>query len=47
MAAQLSERLETHSISQESSSEHHNAGLDELSDEQLLVQIEDILYVCF
>lgn len=42
MAAPLSDRYDSHSISQESSSEHHNLGLDELSDEQIQTQIEDI-----
>lgn len=42
MAAQLSDRFDSHSISQESSSEHPAHSLEELSDEQILLQIEDI-----
>lgn len=36
------DRFETNSISQESNSEHPNLGLDELSDEQILNQIDEI-----
>ena len=42
MAAPLTDRYDSHSISQESSSEHHNQGLDDLSDEQIQNQIEDL-----
>lgn len=42
MAAPLSDRFDSHSISQESSSEHPAHSLDDLSDEQILLQIEDI-----
>jgi hypothetical protein len=43
MASFSSERYETHSISQESASEHHHHSLDELTDEQIQTQIEDIM----
>lgn len=42
MAAPLTDRYDTHSISQESTSEHHNQGLEDLSDEQIQNQIEEI-----
>lgn len=42
MAAPLTDRYDSHSISQESSSEHHNLGLDDLTDEQIMNQLEDI-----
>jgi hypothetical protein len=45
MANQLSDRFDSHSISQESTSEHHHIGLDELTDDQLLNQIDDLLLV--
>ena len=37
------DRFDTHSISQDSTSEHHHFGLDELSDEQILNQIDEIV----
>jgi hypothetical protein len=42
MTSQMTDRYDTHSISQESTSEHHNQGLDEMTDEQLQSHIEDI-----
>jgi hypothetical protein len=43
MAAPLTDRFDSHSISQESSSEHPaHLSLDDLSDEQILLQIEEI-----
>lgn len=42
MAAPLTDRFDSHSISQESSSEHPNHSLEDLTDEQILLQIEDI-----
>lgn len=42
MAAPLTDRFDSHSISQESSSEHPNHNLEDLTDEQILLQIEDI-----
>lgn len=42
MAAPLSDRFDSHSISQESSSEHPAHSLEDLSDEQILLQLEDI-----
>ena len=44
MAAPLTDRFDSHSISQESSSEHPNHSLEDLTDEQILLQIEDITY---
>lgn len=40
--ANLTDRYDSHSISQESNSEPHNQGLEELSDEQIQAQIEEI-----
>lgn len=42
MAAPLTDRFDSHSISQESSSEHPNHSLEDLTDEQIQLQIEDI-----
>ena len=42
MAGLSSDRYDTHSISQESASEHHHQGLEELTDEQIQNQIEEI-----
>lgn len=39
------DRYDTRSISQDSTSEHPNQGLDEMSDEQLQAHIEEIQYV--
>lgn len=39
----MADRFDSHSISQESSSEHHPIGLEELTDEQLLNQIDEIM----
>jgi hypothetical protein len=44
MAAPLTDRFDSHSISQESSSEHPNHSLEDLTDEQIQLQIEDITY---
>ena len=44
MAAPLTDRFDSHSISQESSSEHPNHSLEDLTDEQIQLQIEDIKY---
>ena len=46
MAAPLTDRFDSHSISQESSSEHPaHLSLDDLSDEHILLQIEEITRV--
>lgn len=42
MAAPLTDRFDSHSISQESNPEQHNHGLDDLTDEQIQTQIEEI-----
>jgi hypothetical protein len=43
----MADRFDSHSISQDSTSEHHHIGLEELSDEQILNQIDEILLVEF
>ncbi len=40
--AALTDRYDSHSISQESNSEHHMQGLEDMSDEQIQAQIEEI-----
>ncbi len=45
MAALLSDRIETHSLSQESIAEHMQAGLDDFTDEQISEQITELVYV--
>lgn len=37
------DRYDTRSISQDSTSEHHNQGFDDMTDEQLQAHIEEIL----
>lgn len=37
------DRFDTHSVSQESTSDHHNQGLDDLNDEQIQNQLDEIL----
>ncbi|CAF0715043.1 unnamed protein product [Brachionus calyciflorus] len=39
------DRFDTHSVSQESTSDHHNQGLEDLTDEQIQNQIDEILRV--
>ena len=39
----MADRFDSHSISQDSTSEHHHIGLDELTDEQILIQIDETL----
>lgn len=40
--AGLTDRYDSHSISQESNSDPHNQGIDDLTDEQIQSQIEEI-----
>jgi hypothetical protein len=42
MAALLSDRIETNSLSQESIAEHLQAGLDDFTDEQISEQITEL-----
>ncbi|RNA14649.1 coiled-coil domain-containing protein [Brachionus plicatilis] len=39
------DRFDTHSVSQESNSDHHNQGLEDLTDEQIQSQMEEILRI--